>query len=127
MSHRHERMLKTFYDAVAQGDMETVMALLTDDIEFHVFGRSRVAGSYLGKDQILHFFVKLAETYGDTFRLEIRDILANDRHGVVLALERAQCGGKVLENRAVHVYDIRDGKCAQCRAYNEHTWDELWT
>jgi ketosteroid isomerase-like protein len=127
MSHPHEGMLKTLYDAFTKGNMETVMALFTDDIEFHVFGRSRVAGSYRAKDQILHFFAKLANTYGDTFRLQIRDILANDRHGVVLTFERAHRDGKVLENRAVHVYDIRDGKCAQCRAYNEHTWDELWT
>ena len=53
MSYAYEGMFKTLYDAVAKGDMETVLALLTDDIEFHVFGRSRVAGSYLGKDQIV--------------------------------------------------------------------------
>ena len=49
MSYAYEGMFKTLYDAVAKGDMETVLALLTDDIEFHVFGRSRVAGSYVGK------------------------------------------------------------------------------
>jgi ketosteroid isomerase-like protein len=41
MSHPHEGMLKTLYDAFAKGDMETVMALFTDDIKFHVFGGSR--------------------------------------------------------------------------------------
>lgn len=68
--------------------METVMSLLTDDIEFHIFGRSPLSGSYLGKDEIPRFFGKLIETYGDTFRLEVQDILVNDKHGVALTRER---------------------------------------
>lgn len=62
------------------------MALLTDDIEFHIFGRSPVSGSYSGKDEILRFFSKLTETYGDTFRLEVQDILVNNKRGVAVSL-----------------------------------------
>lgn len=126
MSHAHENMLKTLYDALAKRDMERVIGLLTDDIEFRIFGRSPVSGSYSGKNEILRFFGKLGSTYGDTFRLEIQDILVNDKHGVVLTLERAQYRGEAVANRAVHVYDIRAGKCARCRAYNEDAWDEFW-
>jgi hypothetical protein len=126
MSDAHEDMLRTVYESVAKGDMETVMGLLTDDIEFHIFGRSPVSGRYSGKDEILRFFGKLIETYGDTFQLEVQDILVNHKHGVALTRERSQRGGKITENRAVHVHDIRDGKCAACRAYNEDAWDEFW-
>jgi len=59
--------------------------------------------------------------------LEVLDILANHRHGVTLTIERGQRDGKTLENRAVHVWDIRDGKCAQFRGYNEEAWDEFWS
>jgi ketosteroid isomerase-like protein len=119
-------MLKTLYGAFANRDMERVIGLLTDDIEFLIFGRNPVSGSYSGKNEILRFFGKLGSTYGDTFRLDIQDILVNDKHGVVLTLERAQHRGEPVENRAVHVYDIRGGKCARCRAYNEDAWDEFW-
>jgi uncharacterized protein len=125
MSHSHEGTLRTLYDAFIKGDMETVMSLLADDIEFHIFGRSPMSGSYSGKDEIRRFFGKLIETYGDTFRLEVEDILANDTHGVALTRERRQRGGKAMENRAVHVYDMRDGKCVRCRVYNEDIWDEF--
>jgi|GraSoiStandDraft_57_1057295.scaffolds.fasta_scaffold400654_1 ketosteroid isomerase-like protein len=49
MSHAHEDLLKMLYDTVAKEDMETVLELVTDDIDFHVFGRGPVSGSYLGK------------------------------------------------------------------------------
>ena len=80
----HEQMLKTLYEAVACGDVETVMGLLTDDIEFRVYGRSPMMGSYSGKDEVRRFFGKLVEAYGDTFEVHIQDILANDKHGAVL-------------------------------------------
>jgi ketosteroid isomerase-like protein len=106
MSHPHEETLRTVYDAAVKGDMERVIGLLTDDIEFRIFGRSPVSGSYSGKDEILRFFGKLTATYGNTFRLEVQDILVNDKRGVALTLERGESGSKKMENRAVHVYAI---------------------
>jgi len=127
MSQSHEDTLRTVYDAFAKGDIETVMGLYTDDIEFHVSGRSQVSGSYSGKDQVLGLYGKLVELSGGTFRVEALDILANDEHGVVLTMEHGQRDGKTLENRAVHVWEMRDGKCAQFRGYNEDVWDEFWS
>lgn len=127
MSRPHEATLRTVYDAFAKGDIETVMGLYTDDIQFHVSGRSPVSGSYSGKDEVLGLYGKMVELSGGTFRVEALDILANDEHGVVLTMERGQRDGKTLENRAVHVWEMRDGKCAQFRGYNEEVWDEFWS
>jgi ketosteroid isomerase-like protein len=127
MLHTHEQMLMRLYEAVASGDVETVMGLLTGDIEFRVYGKSPMAGSYSGKDEVLLFFGKLAHTYGDTFGVHIQDILANDKHGAVLTLERGRRSRNVFKNRAVHIYDIRSGKCARIRVFNEDEWDDFWT
>ena len=127
MSNANEDTLRNVYDAFARGDVATVMDLATDDIKFHVSGRSFVSGDYLGKDEVLGFFGKLMQLSGGTFHLEVLDILANDEHGVTLTMERGQREGKILANRAVHVWDIRDGKCARFRGYNEEGWDEFWS
>ena len=113
MSHPHEDTLRTVYEAFDKGDIETVMGLYTGDIEYHVSGRSPVSGIYSGKDEVLGLFGKLMEWSGGTFRVEALDILANDEHGVVLTFERGQRDGKTLENRAVHVWNFRHGKCAR--------------
>ena len=127
MSNANEDTLRTVYDAFAKGDVDTVMGLYTDDIKFHVSGRSLVSGDYSGKGEVLGFFGKLMELSGGTFHLEVLDILANKEHGVTLTMERGQRGGKTLENRAVHVWEIRDGKCTQFRGYNEEGWEEFWS
>src|SRR3954466_11205655 len=61
MSHAYEDTLRTMYNAFAQGDVETVIGLLTDDIEYHISGHSPVSGSYSGKDEVLGFFGKLMQ------------------------------------------------------------------
>ena len=66
MSHPHEDTLRTVYDAFGKGDIETVMGLYTDDIEYHVSGRSPVSGIYSGKDEVLGLFGKLMERSGGT-------------------------------------------------------------
>ncbi len=125
--HAHEDTLRTIYDAFVKGDVETVMSLLTDDVEYHISGRSPVSGSYSGKGKVLSLFRKLMELSGGTFRLEVQDILANDEHGVALTVEYGQRDGKSMENHAVHVWEFRGGKCAQFRGYNEEVWDEFWS
>ena len=127
MSNTHEDTLRTIYDAFAKGDVETVMGLFPDDIEYHVSGRSPVSGIYSGKDEVLGLFGKLMGLSGGTFQVEVQDILANDEHGVALTREVGRRDGKSMENHAVHVWDIRDGKCARFRGYNEEVWDEFWS
>jgi hypothetical protein len=42
MPHTHECMSRTLSDAVARRNVEAVMGLLTDDIQFHLQGRSPI-------------------------------------------------------------------------------------
>ena len=127
MPNANEDTLRTVYTAFAKGDVATVMGLLTDDIKYHISGRSLVSGDYSGKDEVLGFFGKLMQLSGGTFQLEVLDILANDEHGVTLTMERGQREDKTLMNRAVHVWGVRDGKCAYFRGYNEDAWDAFWS
>lgn len=127
MSHPNEETLRKLYNAFAEGEVDTVMGLLTDDLEAHISGRAQVSGDYRGKEEFLGFIGKLMELSQGTFSIEVLDILANDEHGVTLTMERGQREEKTLENRAVHVWEIRDGKCASFRGYNENVWDEFWS
>ncbi len=48
----NENVLRTLYDAQARGDLDTYLSLLSDDIVLHVPGRSRIAGDYVGKEEM---------------------------------------------------------------------------
>lgn len=54
------------------------------------------------------------EITGGTFREEVEDVLANDRHAVVIAQHQFTRGGTAKEYRTAHVYEVQDGKLARC-------------
>ncbi len=110
----------------ARGDVNTEVGMLTEDIELHISGRSQVSGDYCGKQEVLGFIGRLMELSGGTFSVQVLDIPANDECGVTLTMERGQRDGRSLENRAVHVREMRDGRCGSFGGYNENAWDEFW-
>ena len=127
MSQTNQETLRTIYDAFSKGDVDTVMVNLSDDIEYHITGRSLVSGDYAGKDEVLRFFTMLMELSDGTFGLEVVDTLTNEARGVVLCNERGKRGGRTLDNRSVHVWEMRDGKGTRFDGYNEEVWDEFWS
>lgn len=112
MTHPNEDLLRKGYAAFAEGDVDTVMGLFADDIKWHVSGESLISGDYKGKEEVGAFFGKLNELSNGTFRIELRDVLANDDHGAVLLRETAQREGRSIDSNHVHVWRLRDGKAA---------------
>jgi ketosteroid isomerase-like protein len=45
-----------------------------------------------------------------TFRLDLHTVLADDEHGVALAVATASRGGRSMEVNEAHVFHLRDGK-----------------
>jgi uncharacterized protein len=129
MSHPNEDLLRKGYAAFGEGDIDTVMGLLADDIKWHVPGRGAVAGDYSGKEEVGAFFSKLVELTNGNFRLELHDVLANDDHGVVLVHATAQREGKSIEGNDVHVWHLSDGKATEHWAHpgDQYASDEFWS
>ena len=114
MAHKHEGLLRRAYADFARGDLDGYWSACTDDFTFNVPGRSRVAGSYQGKEQFMRMIGTVMELSGGAFEETVHDVLANDEHGVVLAVHRFSRDGSPKEYRTAHVYHIREGKFAEC-------------
>jgi ketosteroid isomerase-like protein len=113
MGHPNEDALRKGYDAFGRGDIETVMGLFTDDIQWHVPGDSQISGEYSGKEGVGTFFGKLMELSDGTFRVDVHDVLANDEHGVGLVVLRAERNGKTLAVNDAHVWHVANGKFSE--------------
>lgn len=127
VSDKREQSLRACYESFAKGDVKPLMDSLTDDIRWHVSGKSPVAGIYSGKSEVLAFFGKMMDLYRETLRLEVIDVVANDAHGVVMTKESAEHNGKSLEFRAVHVWGVRNGKFSQFHVYFDDAYHRFWT
>ena len=118
----NETTLRSVYEAFGRGDMDGVLANCTDDIIFHNPGRSQIAGDYKGRDGFMAMAGKVMELSGGTFREELTDALANDRHGIALARHSLERSGKKYEYHTVHVWRIKDGKFTE---FFEHPGDTI--
>jgi ketosteroid isomerase-like protein len=97
------QILRSAYDAFAAGDVPAVLAVFSEDITWHISGRSPIAGDNTGHDEVVGFFQDLGERSNGTFRLAVLDILDSgadtvaarvaltaERNGAHLAVEEVQ-------------------------------------
>jgi ketosteroid isomerase-like protein len=113
MAHPNEDLARKANDALSKGDLETFLALHTDDTVIHFPGRGPLAGDYKGKEGVTQLFQKQMEMLDGPPEIQGHDILANDEHIVVLNNVRAARKGQVLEQQQVVVVHPQGGKIAE--------------
>ena len=130
MAHPNEERFRAGYKAFQNADMDALRnEYLAPDVIWHSPGRNPLAGDYKGVDEVLGSFAKMFELSGGTLSVEIHDCLANDEHGVVLGVARAEREGKRIENKYAHVVHLRDGKVAESWIHQDDQYavDEFWS
>jgi hypothetical protein len=95
---------------------------------WHAPGRSQLSGDFEGKDAVFGEFQKVFEMTGGSFKLDIHDVLANDEHAVVLVHASGQIGDRSLDQNAVQVFHIKDGKVTEQWLHPDDLYanDEFW-
>lgn len=121
MAHPDGELARRAYEAFGKGDMQTMDELLADDVRWYVSGDSAVSGTYEGKQAVFGFFQQLGEGSGGTFSLDIHDIVANDNHTVALVKAHGEREGRQIDDNAIHVMHVEDGKVASFWAF---AWDQ---
>jgi uncharacterized protein len=112
--HRNIEMARKGYAAFNEGDIETAMSTISDDIVWHGGIRGPLAGDYKGKAAVLDFFMKFGQLTEGNYKAEIHDVLANEEHTVVIGVARATRGGKTREDKFVDVIHAgADGKAKE--------------
>ncbi len=121
-------IVKGAYEALAKGDISTVLGVLDDQVEWHLpehhplwSGKALVGPQAVLEDHL----VRLPQLY-DGFRIEVERIVGLG--DTVLAEMRIRGQGKVtgedLDAQAAHVWDFRDGKCVCWQEYMD-TWQTV--
>jgi ketosteroid isomerase-like protein len=127
MTHPHAKILEKLYQDFAKGDLNAVLAACDDSITFQVAGKSKVAGKYT-KANFAQFAGKLKELSGGTLQIEVHDILASDRHAVVLASDHLIRSGEKVQLRTAHVWRFEKGKPVAWYEYPRdlYQFDTIW-
>ena len=108
--HPNATLARTLVDDFTRGDHAAVGTHFADTATWDLPGRSRIAGQYKGRDEILGFLAKSYELSGGTLRLELIDILGSVRGAVQVQYVRANQNGRVLDCVEVLAHEIVDGQ-----------------
>jgi len=127
--HPNEALLRKGYEAFAKADLDTIQGLFADDVVWHIPGKSPIAGTYKGRDEVLGFLGEVISRSEGTFSLDLHDVLASDDHAVALTRSSAQRQGRTLDVPGTATYHVRDGKVAEAWIFSgdQSAEDEFWS
>lgn len=115
MSEDNLDVVRQGYDAFGRGDINGLLVLLDEQVDWVTPGPSELAtsGRRTGPQAVGQFFASVNEVF-DIQRFEPKEFIAQGDRIVVLGDEtvRVRATGKMLELEWVHVFTLRNGKVA---------------
>lgn len=124
--------LLAYADAWRAGDIDRILTFYDDDVVFHYFGSSEIAGTHVGKEASVAALARTASTASRKL-VAVIDVLAGDELGSIVAIEefaRPEVGIEPVEVRRVFVYRVAPaGKVVECWVLDEDQalMDRLWS
>lgn len=114
--------------AWSASDLETIIDCYHDEIVFHYFGESPLAGTHRGKAACLAVLKQVQEKTNRQL-VSIKDVLAGERFGMIVAVERFERDGSSVAIDRILRYRVADGKLVECWVYDEsrRLVDEYWS
>jgi ketosteroid isomerase-like protein len=109
---RNIKHVKKGYEAFSAGDIETLMSLLDDNIEWVHPGESAVSGTYHGKGEFGEFLRRFTEK---STAVKPRRFLADG--DMVVVLSDVTAGNE--NGQDAEVYTIQDGKTVRAQVYTD--------
>ena len=117
------------YSAFQAGDNDAARDCFTEDVVWHLPGRSPLAGDYVGFDRIAtEFFGRIRELTSGTFKVEVLEIFPGDHRVVVLQRTSGERGGRKLDILICQLMTLRDGRIADVRGFqaDQYALDAFW-
>src|SRR3712207_4516894 len=109
-----QERVRTLLGAMTSGNAGTLADLLAEDIAWHVAGNNSLSGTYRGRDEVLGMLERLGTLTGNSFRLELLEVLGGDRHAASITRVEARRDGRTLEATSAGAYTFdEDGSLVE--------------
>jgi uncharacterized protein len=113
-------MVRRGYDAFGRGDLDTLMSLFDDNIEWISSGPDTLptAGTRRGRSEVAGYCKAVDEVF-EIQRFEPKHFIAQGDRVIVLGSEtsRIKATGKVLDGEWAHAFTLRNGKVVAFQEY----------
>ncbi len=115
-------------EAYAGGDLDALRPRLTEDVVWHVPGRSRISGEHRGIEAVLAYFDRRRTMTDHSFRVIVHGLSVVGDRVVQLAGGRAVRDGRELDWETVGVFRVERDRIAECwlLPFDLDAFDEIW-
>ena len=123
---RFHELQSAFYSG---GPIEPLIDLLSEDVRWHVPGRSAISGDYAGRDEVLAYFKRRRKLARARFRLAVREVVAAGELVFQLVGGIVEQAGKTRSWETVGVLRVSDGRIRECwlLPFDQYLFDEIWS
>ena len=128
--HSNARLVQSFYDARARGDLAAVREMLGKDV---VWREPDVGIEYTGElrsaDSVIGMIQEASRLTDGTFSLRIREAVAHGEQVAAFIDWSSTRDGKTLEGKEIAVYRIRDARIVEAYFYQDNLShdEEFWS
>ncbi len=120
MNEQNIELVKFLYEAFGKGDIATILASVTDDVEWRADGPAIIpnAGTTRGREGVVGFFRLIGETQEGP-RLVIGEYCSDGDKVVALGhyTSTVRATGKPIDTAAAHVFTIESGRVKRFHAF----------
>jgi ketosteroid isomerase-like protein len=115
------RVVKDVYAALGRGDIQGLLGMLSDDVEWYIPGEGLpLSGTYRGRDGVGQFLQRHAQDI-EILAFEPREFLAQAEQVAVIGWERVKirATNRTIELDWVDTFTVRGGRMAKFRPYTD--------
>lgn len=105
-------VVQAHYDAGAKGDLDGMLADLAPDARWTEAAGSPLAGTWVGREQIVErVFAPIGRDW-EGYRFELERLLADGRHAAAVGTYSGtwRATGKAMRARVVHLWEVDGGR-----------------
>ena len=110
---QNEDLLRAGYQAFAAQDMAMIQRTFHPDVVWHAQRLGILGGDHRGLDAVLQFFGQTMEITAGTFRLEVKEILANADGAAAVVRSSATRGDRTLDSLQIQHFHMKDGQVVE--------------
>jgi hypothetical protein len=128
LPHSNAELVERAFAAFGR-DALVVARTLADDVVWRVPGDTVMSGEYRGRDDVLQFLRQTRVQSDDTYRTELRYVVADDERAVAVYRAQGERNGRTLDIEQALFCVIRDGRLADVTAvpFDFPAFREFWS
>lgn len=106
-------LVEAGYAAFARGDLAAVEQTFDPEVIWHAQRLGVLGGDHRGWSEVAQFFGRTMDLTQGTFRIEVKEVLANESAAAVVVQSTARRGDRGLDDQQVHLFHLRGDKVVE--------------